>query len=68
MRRKRQPEAPKRPYFVNQPHRCAGGESGWTGNCLACGAYEGEKCRIPLPVPETAGQTVFLPAKPRGKR
>lgn len=35
------------PYFPTLPKRCAGGEPGLGGACLACGVAGGELCQAP---------------------
>lgn len=34
-------------YFASQPKRCAGGEAGLGGACLACGARPAQLCQAP---------------------
>jgi hypothetical protein len=34
-------------YIPTQPKRCAGGETGLGGACLACGVAAGELCQAP---------------------
>lgn len=35
-------------YFPTQPKRCAGGEAGLAGACLACGAQAQHLCQAPV--------------------
>lgn len=34
-------------FFASQPKRCADGETGVAGHCLACGAHPAQLCQAP---------------------